>query len=250
MLPPLPSDAALFLDLDGTLVDIVARPEDVHVDEALRGQLSRLRARLDGAVAIVTGRSLADLDRLLDPLKLPAAGLHGVERRSADGSTLRMAVDTGALAAARAALSDLVARHAGLRLEDKGLAIAVHYRLARQLEATVDATIGELAATCPDELQVQRGLLVRELKPAGANKGRALRAFMAEAPFAGRIPVAIGDDLTDTDAFAAAKALGGFGVAVGSRVTASSMLPGPRAVRAWLAMLAEAAGARSPERSG
>lgn len=239
MLPPLPGDAALFLDLDGTLVDIVARPDDVRVDEALRGQLTRLKARLGGAVAIVTGRSLENLDRLLAPLKLPAAGLHGVERRSADGTTVRLEVDEGAFATARTALTELVRRHPGLLLEDKGLAIAVHYRLAQQLEAAVDAAVGELAAEFPYALQVQRGLLVCELKPVGADKGRAVHAFMTEPPFAGRTPVAIGDDVTDVDAFAAAISLGGFGVAVGSRIPAASTLPGPRAVRAWLAMLAE-----------
>lgn len=239
MLPPLPRDAALFLDLDGTLVDIVARPEDVRVDEALRQQISRLVRRLDGAVAVVTGRALADVDRLFDPLQLPAAGLHGAERRSHDGAGTRMQADPEALAAARERLGALATAHGGLRLEDKGAALAIHFRMAPLLEGLVDAECAALESRFPEAFQLQRGLLVRELKPRGADKGGALRAFMTEAPFAGRTPIAIGDDVTDVDAFHAAAALGGFGIAVGSRVEARWTLPGPRAVRAWLAMLAE-----------
>lgn len=239
MLPPLPRRPALFLDLDGTLVDIVARPEDVRVDEALRGQISRLVRRLDGAVAVLSGRALADVDRLFRPLELPAAGLHGAERRPLDGGTTRVQADPAALAVARGRLAELAAAHAGLRFEDKGAALAIHFRMAPLLEGVVDAACAQLESAFPDAFQLQRGLLVRELKPRGADKGSALRGFMAEAPFAGRTPVAIGDDVTDLDAFEAAAALGGFGIAVGGRVTAPWTLPGPRAVRAWLAMLAE-----------
>jgi trehalose 6-phosphate phosphatase len=209
------------------------------VDEALRQQISRLERRLDGAVALMTGRTLADLDRLFDPLRLPAAGLHGAERRTREGGATRTVADAGALAAARACLEALTAAHPGLRLEDKGAALAVHFRVAPLLENLVDATCAGIEARFPQALQMQRGLLVRELKPRGADKGSALRAFMAEAPFAGRTPVALGDDITDLDAFEAAAALGGFGIAVGSRVASRWTLAGPRAVRAWLAMLAE-----------
>lgn len=239
MHPPLPRNPALFLDLDGTLVDIAARPEDVRVDEALRQQISRLVRRLEGAVAVITGRALDDLDRLLAPLVLPAAGLHGAARREWGGRTTYLEPDREALAAARVRLAALADAHPGLRFEDKGAAVALHFRMAPQLESVVEAAVAELAAAHPTALLVQRGLLVRELKPFGADKGAALTAFMAEAPFAGRVPVAIGDDLTDLDAFAAAAALGGFGIAVGSRIAAPWALPGPRALRAWLAMLAE-----------
>lgn len=239
MIPPLPPDAALFLDVDGTLVEIAPRPEDVRADAALRGQLDRLVGRLGGAVALLSGRSIADLDRVFDPLKLPAAGQHGVERRSIEGRAVRVAVDEHGLDRARTVLRGFAAAHPGLRLEDKGSALALHFRAAPLLESSVDLAVADLAASLGPAFHVQRGLLVRELKPRAVDKGTALRAFMAEPPFAGRRPVAVGDDLTDLDAFRVASELGGFGVAVGDRVDAQWQLPGPRALRAWLAMLAE-----------
>ena len=239
MIPPLPAHPALFLDVDGTLVEIAPRPEDVRASEALRGQLRRLVRRLDGAVALVSGRSLQDLDRLFGPLVLPAAGQHGVELRPRAGRTVRAAVDEAALGRARGALDAFVARHSGLRLEDKGAALAVHFRAAPLLESAVDATMTALAASLGPGFHVQRGLLVRELKPRAVDKGTALRALMADEPFAGRVPIAVGDDVTDLDAFRAAAELGGFGIAVGDRISAPWQLAGPCALRAWLAMLAE-----------
>jgi trehalose 6-phosphate phosphatase len=230
---------ALFLDVDGTLVEIAPRPEDVRAGEALRGQLERLSRRLDGAVALVSGRSLADLDRLFEPLVLPAAGQHGVELRPRAGTAVRAAFDEPALGRAGEVLRGFAARHPGLRLEDKGGALALHFRAAPLLESEVDDAMNALAKSLGPAFHVQRGLLVRELKPCVVNKGSAVRALMAGAPFAGRVPIAIGDDLTDLDAFQAAEELGGFGVAVGDRVSAPWQLPGPRALRAWLAMLAE-----------
>jgi trehalose 6-phosphate phosphatase len=239
MLPPLPRNAALFLDVDGTLLEIEARPEDVRADEALRRQLVRLAGVLDGAVAIVSGRSLADLDRIFAPLRPPAAGLHGAERRTSAGRVERVDVDAAALDRARAALNAYVGARPGLRLEDKGAALAVHCRGAPALEADLREYVGRLGETLGAGLHVQHGLLVCEIKPRGADKGTAVRAFMAEPPFAARLPVAVGDDLTDLDAFAAADALGGFGVSVGNRVAGRWQFPGPRELRAWLETFAE-----------
>lgn len=239
MLPPPSPDVALFLDVDGTLVDIAPRPEDVRTGAALVHLLARVAGRLGGAVALVSGRPLAGLESLFAPLQLPAAGLHGLERRTADGRVVRAAYDAAAFVAARERLDAFVRRHPGLRLEDKGAAVAVHFRGAPALEHEVARVFESLAGELGPEFHVQPGLLVRELKPSAADKGTALAAFMAESPFAGRIPVAVGDDLTDLDAFRAAGALGGYGVAVGDRVAARWQLPGPRALRAWLARLAE-----------
>jgi trehalose 6-phosphate phosphatase len=239
VLPPLPRDAALFLDVDGTLLEIAARPEDVRADAALRQQLQRLDRCLDGAIALVSGRSLADLDRIFEPLRPMAAGLHGAERRTASGDLELVDVDAAALGRVRRELADYAAARPGLRLEDKGAALAVHFRGAPLLEHEVRGFVEDLGRASGASFHVQHGLLVSELKPRGADKGAAVRAFMAEAPFLGRVPIAVGDDLTDLDAFAAAGELGGFGVAVGGRISARWQLPGPRALRAWLAMLAE-----------
>lgn len=236
-LPPVPARPALFLDVDGTLVDLVARPEDVSADEALRRELERLAERLGGAVALLSGRSLADLARIFGPLRLAAAGVHGAELRLPDGVLLAPVIDPGERDAAHAWVERLVRRDPRLRLEDKGAAIAVHCRDAPELEHWLERQLVEFVRTRADVWQVQAGLLVRELKPAGASKGSALRRLMQDAPFAGRTPIAIGDDLTDLEAFAAATELGGFGVAIGARVSAQWTLARPADLRCWLAGL-------------
>jgi trehalose 6-phosphate phosphatase len=242
MQPPYPQRPALFLDVDGTLLEIVARPQDVRVDQALRHQLQRLQAGVGGALALVSGRPIEELQRLFAPLELPMAGLHGLERRAADGRTTIVGLGGGAIAEARAALRRYVAAHPGLLLEDKGATLAVHYRLLPALEAGVERTCEDVAADLGPEFHVQTGLLVREIKPRVADKGTALDEFMAESPFASRRPVAIGDDHTDLDAFRAAERHGGMGIAVGDRIKARWQLAGPRALRAWLTMLAERIG--------
>ena len=244
MHPPVPRDAALFIDVDGTLLEIVARPDDVRVDQALLGQLRRIHDGLDGALALLSGRPIEQLSRLFAPLELPMAGLHGVERRAADGRVTVLGAPAGAIEQARDALRELVAAHPGLLLEDKARSLAVHFRRAPALEPLVDAACERLAAELGGDFHVQRGLLVREIKPRGADKGTALEEFMAEAPFRDRRPVAIGDDVTDVDAFRAAERRGGYSIAVGDRVRGSMSLPCPRALRAWLTTLAEGLPAR------
>lgn len=242
MQPPYPRRPALFLDVDGTLLEIVARPQDVRVDQALLHQLRRLHDGVGGALALLSGRPVEELQRLFAPLELPMAGLHGLERRAADGRTTIVGVEGEAIDAARAALRRYVAAHPGLLLEDKGASLAVHYRLQPALEAGVERTCEDLAAGLGPEFHVQAGLLVREIKSRMADKGTALDEFMAESPFATRQPVAIGDDFTDLDAFRAAERHGGMGIAVGDRIKARWQLAGPRALRAWLTMLAERVG--------
>jgi len=227
----------LFLDVDGTLLDIADTPADVVVDEALKSLLLRVSERLGGALALVSGRSIAALDELFAPLRLPAAGQHGAERRGASG--LEICADGGtALAGARAHLAAFVESHPGTLLEDKGRSLAVHFRLAPALEDTVRRVVAGAAAPIASRYEVQEGKMVLEIKPRGITKGTAAEAFMREAPFAQRTPVFVGDDLTDESGLRFAEAAGGIAVAVGSRVRARWQLDDPAAVRRWLRAIA------------
>jgi len=228
--------AALFLDFDGTLVALADRPEDISVSSQLPDLLERAAARLGGRLALLTGRALADLDSRLGCGRLAAAGSHGLELR-AGAAPPRTAPAPPGLAAARAALAAFAEGDSGLLLEDKPAGVALHYRLAPGREREALALAEALAAR--GGLALQRGKMVVELLAAGADKGAALESLMAEPPFAGARPVAVGDDLTDEHAFRAAAAMGGFGVLVGdSRETAARYrLADVDAVHAWLAAL-------------
>jgi trehalose 6-phosphate phosphatase len=214
-LPPWSDRWALFLDVDGTLLDIAAHPDDVRTTPRLKLLLRRALTRLGGSVALVSGRSIANLDQLFSPLILPAAGLHGVERRSADGAVhYSMAMDDR-LHAVKQRLMGFAERHPGLLLEDKGAAIALHYRNAPVLGEPCRDIMREMAHAAGPEFHVQEGKMVLELKPSGQDKGTAVQRFMREPPFAGRKPIFIGDDVTDEDGFAAVNALGGLSIRVG-----------------------------------
>lgn len=229
---------AFFLDFDGTLVDLAERPDGVSVPADLPGLLSRLADRAGGALAVVSGRTIESLDWLLAPARLATAGVHGAEVRLPDGQ--RLAVATPDLTRARRFLLDFAAAHPGLLADDKGLAIALHYRSAPHLAAAAIAAAEAAAADSQGALSVQHGKMVVEVRPAGADKGRALATLMKHAPFAGRRPIAIGDDVTDDAMFAAARALGGIGLRVGpaNEPTAASLhLADPAAVRGWLGSL-------------
>lgn len=234
--PPLLTHAhALFLDVDGTLLPTVARPQDVRVDAALRGLLTRLRAALGGALALVSGRSIAQIDRLFEPLVLPVAGQHGFERRDASLRLQRADILRQPLDEAAAALSDLSARHCGLLVEQKGASIALHYRLAPELAHLAQAKMKMLQERLAPEYALLTGKMVFELKPAQADKGAAIRAFMQEAPFARRVPVFLGDDVTDEHGFAAVEEFGGEAVKIGPGETrARARLAGASDVRGWL----------------
>ncbi|AXS41962.1 trehalose-phosphatase [Breoghania sp. L-A4] len=232
--PLLAPNAALFLDFDGTLVDIAPTPASIHIPEKLSSLLEDLIAAFDGAVALITGRPLSEVDGFLAPLKLPAAGLHGLERRMESDEAIER-VETGP------ELNTLRERIAGARLlddavqlEDKGLALAVHYRQAPERGPDIAAGLAAASADLPS-LHMIHGKMVVELKSGAQDKGRALAAFMELVPFAGRYPVFVGDDVTDEDGFAAAARLGGFGVKVGAGETcAAYRLAGIEAVRGWL----------------
>jgi trehalose 6-phosphate phosphatase len=229
----------LFLDVDGTLLELADHPQAVAVDPALMGLLERLRACAGGALALVSGRTIADLDRLFARPDLPAAGLHGCERRDAQGALHVAPVAVGQLAEVRAGLERLVRRHAGLMLEDKGAGLALHFLKAPQLEPELRAEVALLAAPLVPRFAVLGGHAVIEVKPAAHTKDSAVMAFMQEPPFAGRTPIFIGDDQTDYDGFEAVRRFDGLAIAVGPRVKSEWWLPGPAAVRCWLEQLTE-----------
>ncbi len=235
---PLPTNAwCLFLDVDGTLLELADHPGAVFVDAELRSLLSRLRVASDDAVALVSGRTLVDLDRLFGGLVLPLAGMHGCERRDARGELHVAPVALEQLAEVRAGLQRLVARHPALHLEDKGAGLALHFLKARELEHELRAEVALLAAPLVPRFALLDGHAVIEIKPAAHTKDSAVSAFMEEAPFRGRRPIFIGDDQTDYGGFAAVRRFDGLAIAVGPRVRSDWWLPGPGAVRQWLEQL-------------
>lgn len=206
---------ALFLDVDGTLLEIAETPDAVRVPARLKEVLGRAARLDDGALALVSGRRIADLDALFSPWRFAAAGLHGIERRDAGGRYVVAAVDREPLNRVRRELAVLSCRHPSVHVEDKELTLAVHYRLTPQLESMLRKQIDGLVATAEGMLHVQPGKFVFEIKPIGISKRTAIEAFMHEPPFRGRRPVFVGDDLTDEDGFAAVNALGGHSIRVG-----------------------------------
>ncbi len=209
-------DWALFLDFDGTLVEIAARPEHVRIDSLLPATLADLHDALGGAVAIISGRPLVELDVLIAPAMLAAAGLHGLERRLADGRLVRAESASTELDKARQSLTALVANKPGLMLEDKGLTLALHYRQAPQWRARCRRAVDQALAGGSGDLHVLEGKMVFEIKPANVDKGKAIEAFLAEPPFRARLPVFIGDDVTDEDGFAVVERRGGITIRIGN----------------------------------
>lgn len=213
-LPVWRDDWALFLDVDGTILEIAATPDAVRVPAQAVTAIAAAYRRLSGAVALVSGRSISDLDRLFAPLELPAAGSHGAQRRTAAGRVSGRH-DAAALAPARERLARWTQAHVGALLEDKRDSLALHYRNVPQLEREARLAVAEAAAAAGPAFHVQEGKMVLEIKARGTSKGRAIEEFMEEAPFKGRRPVFIGDDLTDEAGFEAVNRLGGHSIAVG-----------------------------------
>jgi trehalose 6-phosphate phosphatase len=236
--PPPSLDWCLFLDVDGTLIELTDTPFDTHASGELKTLLQEVSERLGGALALVSGRSIEYLDALFAPLRLPSAGLHGVERRKASGLVHGASFSDSQLDGARAALTNLIQAHPGTLLEDKGRTVAVHYRMAPQFEPAMRESITTIAATLGSNYHVQAGNMMLEIKPRGFTKGGAIRAFLQEPPFSGRTPVFAGDDLTDIDGFRVVETHGGISIGVGDRVQGQCHLDDPAAVRHWLAGLA------------
>jgi len=226
---------AFFFDLDGTLAPIAPTPESAAVPASTIALLQRLQRAAAGALAVVSGRALDTIDRMLQPLRLPAGGLHGAQWRGPDGRLWEASVDPVESARLLDALTAVAARHPGVRLENKGLSFAVHYRHAPGLEDRIREEVRAAAEPFDQRYALQYGKMVAEVKPRGADKARAIERFMAVEPFSARTPVMAGDDLTDEPAFQAVNRLGGVSIKIGGGDTSASWrLADPAALALWL----------------
>ena len=225
-LPPLELNWAFFLDVDGTLLELAARPDAVVLKPRLVEVLNGLQEKTAGAVALISGRALFDLDALFKPLKLPLAGQHGLERRDAGGVLHHHQLPDGNFRRFKQYLMQFAEEHPGVLVEDKNFCIAVHYRQAPGAAALVESVINQRMTELGEGFHLQKGKMVFEIKPGGKDKGTAIREFMQEPPFRQRLPVFIGDDETDEDGFCTVNRLGGHSIKVG---------PGATAARWWLA---------------
>ena len=227
--PPLDPDSALFLDVDGTLLEIAPRPELVRVSPTLPDLLERLARQRNSALALISGRPIADLDRLFRPWQGAAAGLHGAERRRADGTLVESDQSTAdrdaaaALDRLRPTLGECERRWAGAWIEDKGRTLALHYRAIPEKDAEIRDAMERLAQNESGSLRLIAGKMVFELQPRHRNKGAVIAAFLAEPPFRGRRAVFIGDDTTDEDGFAEVNRRGGTSIRVGAPAPSAAM---------------------------
>ncbi|MBS0334309.1 MAG: trehalose-phosphatase [Proteobacteria bacterium] len=233
-LSPLRADrVALFLDLDGSIVPFGRRPERVRASLACRIVLKRAVETLRGRVAIVSGRTIASVDKVLSRAVDCVAGVHGLQRRDPMGSVF-LTPPHARVEDAAAVLEALARAHAGLLVERKGPSVAIHFRGAPQAQAAVCETVERLAAA--SGLETQYGHLVAELRTPGPDKGAAIRRFMLEPPFRGAVPLFLGDDLTDEAGFAEAASQGGAGILVGParKSAAVARLDSPAAALGWI----------------
>jgi trehalose 6-phosphate phosphatase len=236
-----PQEIGLFLDVDGTLLDLAPHPEAVVVPPALIDALAAAERRLDGALALVSGRPIDSLDRLFGPLRLRASGVHGAEIRNAPGSPARMLAGRRIPATVWSELVRLLERFPGTFAEDKRASFAVHYRAAKCTAGDLAAALARLTARFAEfELELVAGHLVFELRLPGFDKGKAIEGFMANPPFRDRRPVFIADDAMDRAGFDAALARGGLAYSVGCELPGlSGSFANPAAVRAWLRRFGE-----------
>lgn len=209
-------DLALFLDVDGTLLEIAATPDRVRVPGSLRNTLHLCWQRQHGALALLSGRTLGEVDGLFSPCVLPTSALHGLEVRLPGGKVMRPRIDPGVLDRARRWLVLLEQDHRGLLLEDKGIVLTMHFRLAPQLASDVEVAMNEVAAELGEDFVVRRGKCVFELAPRGFDQSTAIELLMKEREFAGRTPVFVGDDPCDEVAFQAVNDMGGHSIRVGN----------------------------------
>lgn len=236
--PRWPGHPALFLDLDGTVVEFADSPDAVVRSQELEGILEDLRPATGNAIAFVSGRNIAEIDRLLAPHRFAVAGVHGLERRDPEGGISRAEGFGIGLTKAKRRLDAWARRLEDTLVEDKALSIAFHFRKRPDLAEELARRFAELADELDDGLEVLEGNCVYEIKPCAGDKGGAIEAFMNEPPFAGRTPVFIGDDMTDEAGFRVVNALGGVSVKVGEGATeANARLPDVDAVLAWLKQL-------------
>ena len=234
-----PTKWALFLDIDGTLIDLAPTPDGIVIPPDLGRHLRSVSDLLGGALALVTGRALPYADKLFAPESFPIAGLHGSERRRPDGSIDRIEIPEH-FAALKAELTAEAAQWPGVLVEDKGAAIATHYRQAPEHQQALDALMQRMLEKVGPSFTLQRGKMVIEIRPSHADKGHALEAFLSEPPFAGRLPIAIGDDVTDEAMFRTVNRLGGRSIRIGDSSTetvAGELIPSAATLRTILASL-------------
>jgi trehalose 6-phosphate phosphatase len=233
--PALARDWALFLDVDGCLVEFTDDPADAGVPPGVVQRLLTLSGLLDGALALVSGRRIDTLDRMFAPALFPAAGLHGLERRLDDDIVVLPVPENDAIGAVHADALQALAPFPGALVEDKGLALALHWRAAPEAAASAQAFAEGALARLPG-YRLQPGDHVIELRPDVADKGTAIEALLEHAPFRGRLPVFAGDDLTDEHGFEVVNARGGISILVGGREGSAARhgLADPAAVRHWL----------------
>ncbi len=230
---------AIFLDVDGTLLDLAPTPLEVRVPPGLADALAALQSRLDGAIAFISGRPIAEIDRIFHPLRLAAVGGHGAEIRIQPGAEIKRSRIATLDSDLRNEFAQIVQLDPGILVEDKGFSIAIHYRLSPQFGGEV---LNHVATICRhercDSLEVLPGKFVVEIKPSGYDKGTGLREMMSVPAFAGRKPIFIGDDVTDDAAFSVLPDFGGIGFSVGGIVPGATFnFDGPQDVRLWLERL-------------
>lgn len=236
-----PGSLALFLDVDGTLLDIAPIPDAVKVPEGLGSVLASLFESLGGALAIVSGRPIKQIDQLFKPLVLPASGEHGFEIRRIPDKPVERLQPSAALNLLRPGIRELAKQMPGVIPEYKSGTIALHFRQVPHQAAPLLRSIEAMIGPHSEEFAIQPGKMVYEIKSRGVDKGRAIAQMMMAPPFASRIPVFVGDDVTDEYGFAAVREMNGRAIHVGTaHGTADAVLPSPSHVRAWLARLAAA----------
>ena len=233
-------ECAILLDVDGTILDLAATPREVWVPPSLRHDMMRLSERTGGAVALVSGRSLNDLDLLFSPLQLPAVGGHGAEFRLQTGGELEFRRTVPLDSALKRKFASVAEIGPGIVIEDKGYSIALHYRLAPALAEVVKGAVAQICAENPlAPIEVLHGKSVLEIKQTGFNKGTGVRELMRHPPFAARHPIFIGDDVTDESVFDIISEFDGLAFSVGRMVEGvSGHFEKPEAVRGWLARIA------------
>lgn len=240
-LPAASKNWALFLDIDGTLLDLAPTPDAVVLPTGLLRVLDGVFETLDGAVAFVSGRPIEWIDRLFQPLCWPAAGQHGAEIRLSTHDAVQSTVEIPDLGDLRTRVALLAASMPGVLVEEKTFGVALHYRNAAECGPELHARLEQMLREMKSDLQLLPGKMVFEIKAVSAWKERAVEIFMEVEPFRGRVPVVIGDDTTDEGAFRAALRRGGHAIQVGPGASpvATGYVPSPGAVREWLASLSD-----------
>ena len=222
MVPDFAANWAFFLDVDGTLLGFVESPSAVEVEPPLIRLLDELHTLTGGAIALISGRPIRSIDKIFSPLELPVAGQHGFERRRASGELTSGDLDAGPLDEVRDVLRRFAEEHPGAFVEDKEVALALHFRRNPSLGPQVERLVSLLTPRLGPAFHVQFGKMVVEIRPLGRDKGMAIAEFMAEPPFEGKIPVFLGDDATDEDGFRRVKEMRGVPIKVGPGHTVAS----------------------------